>query len=79
MPGPEVAALGEPARLAGFALTGVTVHAAETDDEVRAAWSAIVAGGTDRIGAVVLTARAAAALGAARSAPGSPLTAVMPA
>jgi len=69
-----VAALGEQALLEGYRLAGARVYAAETDDEVRRAWAAM----PEHTGIVILTQRAAAALGAAVSNPLSPLTAVLP-
>jgi len=69
-----VAALGEQALLEGFTLAGASLYAAETDDEVRQAWAAL----PERTGIVILTPRAANALGSAISAPHSPLTAVLP-
>lgn len=69
-----VAALGEQALLEGFTLAGAHLYAAETDDAVRQAWAAL----PDRTGVVLLTPRAAHALGAVVSAPHSPLTAVLP-
>jgi vacuolar-type H+-ATPase subunit F/Vma7 len=73
-----VVALGEAARVAGFALAGARVVPAETPDDVRAAWPALV--DTD-VAVVVLSPRAAAALGATLDEPprpGLPLTAVLP-
>lgn len=69
-----VAALGEKALLDGFGLAGAAVHAAETDDDVRRAWASL----TGRAGAVLLTPRAAAALGPALADPHAPMTAVLP-
>ncbi len=69
-----IAALGEQALLEGYRLAGARVYAAETDDEVRRAWAAL----PKNTGMVLLTPRAASALGAAVSNPLSPLTAVLP-
>lgn len=69
-----VAALGEKALLEGYGLAGAIVHAAETDDDVRCAWDALAG----RAGVVLLTPRAAAALGTALADPHAPLTAVLP-
>ena len=69
-----VAALGEQALLEGYRLAGASVYAAETDDEVRQAWAAM----PEHTGMVLLTQRAAAALGTAVKSPLSPLTAVLP-
>jgi hypothetical protein len=68
-----VAALGTAADLGALRLAGVEVRSAESPEEVRAAWP-----GLQGCGLVVLTPDAAAALGAARLAPGAPLTVVVP-
>jgi len=73
MPG-TVAALGEPSLLAGFGLAGASVHAAETDDEVRRAWAALQGDAA----VVILTPRAAGVLGSVLADPHSPLTVVLP-
>jgi len=66
-------ALGEQSLLQGFTLAGVALSVAETDDEVRTAWSAL----SPEVGMVILTRSAARALdGILDSA--SPLTAVLP-
>lgn len=69
-----VVALGEQALLEGFQLAGASVHGAETDDEVRRAWTAL----PDNAGVVILTPRAAGALGTALTDPNSPMTVVLP-
>jgi vacuolar-type H+-ATPase subunit F/Vma7 len=69
-----VAALGEQALIEGFRLAGASVLAAETDDDVRAGWAAIP--GNAKV--VILTPRAAAALGARLADPQSPMTVVLP-
>jgi vacuolar-type H+-ATPase subunit F/Vma7 len=69
-----VAALGEEALLEGFRLAGAIVHAAETDDEVRRAWDAL----PDNAAVVILTPRAAGALGGVLAEPHSPMTVVLP-
>lgn len=69
-----IAALGEKALLDGFSLAGASVVAAETDSEVRQAWSCL----TGHAGVVILTPRAAKALGAAVADPRSPLSVVLP-
>ncbi|MCD0484520.1 hypothetical protein [Streptacidiphilus sp. ASG 303] len=69
-----VAALGEEARTAGFALAGVRVLAAGDPDAVRAAWRRLPPG-TDL---VLLTPAAAAALGPDLVEGTRPLVAVMP-
>jgi vacuolar-type H+-ATPase subunit F/Vma7 len=69
-----VVALGEQALLEGFQLAGASVYAAETDDEVRRAWTAL----PDDAAVVILTPRAAGALGTALTDPHSPMTVVLP-
>jgi vacuolar-type H+-ATPase subunit F/Vma7 len=56
----RAAVIGEAVRTAGFALAGAVVLAAENQDEARAAWRELPAD----IAVLVLTARAAAWLGA---------------
>jgi vacuolar-type H+-ATPase subunit F/Vma7 len=70
----QVAAIGEPAFVAGFALAGAHVLAAAGPEEVRAAWSGL----PDAVAVVILTAAAAAALGDSRTEQGARLTVVMP-
>lgn len=55
-----VAAIGESARVAGYALAGVEVHAAGDADAVREAWEAL----SDEVACVIVTSAAHAALGA---------------
>jgi vacuolar-type H+-ATPase subunit F/Vma7 len=69
----DVVALGEQALLEGFRLAGAVLYVAETDEDVRSRWSAI----PPTVAVVILTKRAAAALGENLHA-GSPLTAVLP-
>lgn len=69
-----VAAVGERARVAGFALAGVTVLAAEQPDEVLRAWADLPAG----TALVIVTPAAARALGPQRLDAGRPLTVVLP-
>ena len=69
-----VAALGEQALLEGFRLVGASIYPAETDDEVRRAWTAL----PDNAGVVILTPRAAGALGAVLADPHLPMTVVLP-
>ncbi len=62
----RVAAIGDPARLGGYALAGADVHAASDAVEVRSAWERLPAD----VGLLILTPEARAALGsllAARS------------
>lgn len=70
----RVAVIGEHTAVAGYALAGALVLPAEDDDAVRVAWSGL----PDDVEVVVLTPRAARALGAARTAKLLPLTVVMP-
>ena len=69
-----VVALGEQSLLAGFRLAGASVHAAESDAEVRRTWAAL----RDDAAVVILTPRAAGALGAVLADPHSPMTVVLP-
>lgn len=71
---PQAAGLGELSRLEGYRLAGVGVLAAETDDDVRTAWQSL----TEDTLVVLLTPRAAAALGNALAEPGVPMTVVLP-
>jgi vacuolar-type H+-ATPase subunit F/Vma7 len=68
------AALGEAALVEGYRLVGIRVCAAESEDDVRRMWAAL----PETTGVVILTPRAASALGAALTDPASPLTVVMP-
>ncbi|WP_327048758.1 V-type ATP synthase subunit F [Microbispora sp. NBC_01189] len=72
-----VAVIGEAVRVAGFGLAGARVLVAEDAEEVRTAWLSLGPG----VAVVVLTPRAAKALGATGpgEASGGPLTVVMPA
>ena len=70
----EVAVIGEPARVSGFALAGMLVFPADSPQEVRHAWDEL----TTSVGVVFLTAQAAAALGTRMHAQGAPLSVVMP-
>ncbi|MER5601053.1 hypothetical protein [Streptomyces sp. NPDC002265] len=72
----RVAALGERSRVAGLALAGVVVLAADAPEAVRRGWRSL----PDDVELVVLTAAAAEALGPEPGAPtgGRPLIAVMP-
>jgi hypothetical protein len=71
---PQVAGLGELSRLEVYRLAGVGVLAAESDDDVRTAWQSL----TEDTLVVLLTPRAAAALGNAVAEPGVPMTVVLP-
>ena len=71
---PHVAGLGELSRLEVYGLAGVDVLPAETDDDVRASWRAL--GGDILV--VLLTPKAAAALGALLDDATAPLTVVLP-
>jgi vacuolar-type H+-ATPase subunit F/Vma7 len=70
----QIAGLGELSRLEVYRLAGVGVLAAETDDDVRTAWQSL----TEDTLVVLLTPRAAAALGNAVAEPGVPMTVVLP-
>jgi vacuolar-type H+-ATPase subunit F/Vma7 len=54
----RVAAIGEPTRLAGYALSGADVHAASGVDELRAAWTGL----PRDVGLLILTSAAHAVL-----------------
>jgi hypothetical protein len=54
----RVAAIGEEARLAGYALAGLELHAAGDDGEARAAWRGL----DEEVACVILTPAAHAAL-----------------
>lgn len=72
----RIAAIGEEARIAGFALAGAATLVAESPEAARAAWAAL---GEDVV-LVLLTPPAADALGTELTDPASPrLTAVLPA
>jgi vacuolar-type H+-ATPase subunit F/Vma7 len=70
----EVAVIGRPSEVAGFALAGARVLPARTEAEAEAAW----AGLTDAVSIVVLTAETARVLAEQRRRPQAPLTVVMP-
>ena len=72
--GGQVAALGERSLVEGYGLAGALVLAAESEEQVLRAWAALPPG----VCAVVLTPRAAAALGTALSSPGAPMGVVLP-
>jgi vacuolar-type H+-ATPase subunit F/Vma7 len=69
-----VVAIGDPARLAGYAVAGAEVLPARTVAQAITAWEAL----QDGVGLALLTAEAAHALGARVGRPGAPLTAVIP-
>ena len=69
-----MAALGELVRVQGYALVGALVLPAEDDKQVRKAWEDL----PDDVGIVVLTPRAAHALGDLTRTEELPLTVVMP-
>jgi vacuolar-type H+-ATPase subunit F/Vma7 len=56
----RAAAIGEAVRVAGYALAGVEVHAADDGDAARAAWDRL----SPEVACVILTPAAHAALGA---------------
>ncbi len=70
----EVAVIGRPSEVAGFALAGARVLPARTEAEAEAAW----AGLTDAVSVVVHTAETARVLAEERRRPQAPLTVVMP-
>ncbi len=70
----RVAVLGEHRAVAGYALAGAVVLPAETDAEVCDGWSAL----PGDVAVVLLTARAAEALGERLRRKGTPLTVVVP-
>lgn len=75
MPSPgAVVAIGTEGLIAGFALAGVTLLAADTGQEVCRAWENLAPG----TGLVLLTADAATALGDRPAAADAPLSVVMP-
>lgn len=69
-----VAAIGTEDLVAGFGLAGARVRLADDPAAVLEAWHALPAD----VAVVVLTPAAADALGARRTAPGAPLTVVLP-
>lgn len=72
--GGVLAALGEPASVEGFALAGVRVVEAADAEAVRSAWRTL----PPEVAVVILTPRAAEALGSRASDPRGPLTVVLP-
>ncbi len=70
----SVVALGELSRLEGYALAGVELRAAETEDEALRQWGAL----DERVGVVFLTPRSADALGVRIDAVDAPMTVVLP-
>jgi vacuolar-type H+-ATPase subunit F/Vma7 len=70
----RVAVIGEETAVSGYGLAGAVVVPAEDAPAVVDAWDALAAD----VEVVVLTARAAQALGPARTGTMSPLTVVMP-
>jgi vacuolar-type H+-ATPase subunit F/Vma7 len=73
-PAQEVVAIGADPLLDGFGLVGVRTLGAVDADEVRAAWRMA----SERSAVVVLTADAAAVLGAERTSTSAPLSVVLP-
>jgi vacuolar-type H+-ATPase subunit F/Vma7 len=67
-------AVGDAALVEGYRLAGVQVCPTESDDDVRRVWDTL----PQTTGVVILTPRAARALGTALTDPTSPLTVVMP-
>jgi vacuolar-type H+-ATPase subunit F/Vma7 len=66
--------IGETARVTGFALGGASVVCAERPEDVRLAWASL----PEDAAVVILTKRAAEALGSTLRADGQALIAVMP-
>ncbi|KHL04217.1 V-type ATP synthase subunit F [Sinomonas humi] len=71
---PAVVALGESSALAGFAMAGVRVLAAEDSAEVRRRWADL----PPETGLVILTNRAAEAVADLSDPANAPLVAVLP-
>lgn len=71
----EVAAIGTPTRVVGFALAGACIYPADNVEQAREAWQAL----PETVAVVILTKAAAEALGDDRTAPQAPLSVVMPA
>lgn len=69
-----IVALGEQALLEGFPLAGVQLSVAETDHAVHEGWALL----PRTTGIVILTPRAARALGGILDDPRSPMTVVLP-
>lgn len=69
-----IVALGEQTLLEGFPLAGVELRVAETDRAVRESWALL----PKNAGIVILTPRAAHALGAVLEDPHSAMTVVLP-
>jgi vacuolar-type H+-ATPase subunit F/Vma7 len=70
----EVAAIGEPARVSGFALAGARVYPVDDVRAILAAWQGL----PESVAVVILTPAAAESLDDRRTALGAPLTVVMP-
>ena len=70
----RVAVIGEETAVSGYALAGVLVLPAESDDAVHNAWSGL----PDDVAVVILTSAAARTLDGARTAKLLPFTVVMP-
>jgi vacuolar-type H+-ATPase subunit F/Vma7 len=72
--GGTVAAIGEPAALAGYTLVGVRVHSARDAAEAHAAWDGL----PDDVVLVLVAAAHADALAGRMARPGGPLSVVIP-
>jgi vacuolar-type H+-ATPase subunit F/Vma7 len=70
----DVAAIGAAPQVGGFALAGARVYPVDTAEQARQAWR----GMPDTVAVVILTATAAEAIGADRTATQAPLTIVLP-
>jgi vacuolar-type H+-ATPase subunit F/Vma7 len=70
----RVAVIGERMRVAGYALGGAAVLVAETEEEVQTAWDGL----PSDVAVVILTPRAAGAVGPDRTTTSAPLSVVLP-
>jgi vacuolar-type H+-ATPase subunit F/Vma7 len=70
----EVAAIGRPSEVAGFALAGVLVRPARSVAEAISAWRSL----PETVCVVILTQESARALAEEQTRPRAPLTVVMP-
>ena len=70
----DVAVIGAPELVSGFALAGARTYPVRDADEARAAWSQL----PQSVSVVLLSEPAAEAIGDARTARGAPLTTRLP-
>ncbi len=73
-----VAVLGEEVVVAGYALAGALVLAADDPDAVLSSWTRLTGDGAREVAVVVLSPHAADVLGDRRDHPEAPLSVVMP-